>query len=67
MFLDFSVYHFDLLKRNSTTIEDLERFDLNGDSKRRGEYDLGLKKNFEQFFGENAFLYFLPILPSKGI
>ncbi|GAB2224088.1 hypothetical protein Droror1_Dr00004835 [Drosera rotundifolia] len=56
----FLVMHASLLLSNTTTIEVYEK-----KKAVRWKYDLGWKKNFEQVFGKNKALWFLPIISKE--
>ena len=57
---NFLKFHIKLIKSNLTTIETLDT-----ELMQNKKYDMGLEVNFKQIFGDNKFLWFLPInLPS---
>ena len=59
MVLIFLKHHYNLIKKNMTTVEYLE-------SKRRENaksYDIGFKKNFLQIFGTNYYTWIFPLAP----
>jgi len=53
---------------NTTTIESLEIKPRlrKGAIKGNNPYDLGMKNNFKQVFGDKPLLWFLPIASTKG-
>ena len=52
----FIVMHTRLISANCTTIEMFEKERI-----KPWPYDCGMRKNFEEVFGSNAFLWFLPV------
>ncbi|KAL4466515.1 hypothetical protein ABPG72_000722 [Tetrahymena utriculariae] len=63
---NFFLFHYRLIARNMTTLENLDRErnkePLNAPSK----YDLGFKYNWEQVFGKNQYLWPFPIFGESG-
>ena len=53
---NFFRFHVDLVKRNSTTIESLDK----EHAAENARYNISLKDNWIQVFGENILLWFLP-------
>ncbi|WCJ22488.1 DHHC-type zinc finger family protein [Euphorbia peplus] len=60
--LCFIVMHASMLSSNTTSIEMYEKKGVV-----RWKYDLGRKKNFEQVFGTNKALWFLPIFSKEDL
>lgn len=63
--------HFYLIYHNRTTIEQIQYKDLKKEGRLNDDwygfkYDLGLKENWKQVFGDNPWLWFIPKRNSKG-
>mgnify|MGYP002475300665 FL=1 len=58
----FFKFHLKLLFRNSTTIENMDK----KTQQRQNTYDKGPKSNWEQVFGRNPWLWFLPMHGASG-
>merc|ERR1711871_204415 len=64
--LGFTGFHYSLVIRNVSTIEHVEKRDRSkGDAD--NPYDQGARANFEQVFGKNPLLWFLPVAPDNGL
>jgi len=53
---NFIVFHMKLVLENFTTIENLER-----EEGARSKFDIGHRRNWEQVFGSNAWMWWLPM------
>nr|XP_016471162.1 PREDICTED: probable protein S-acyltransferase 12 isoform X1 [Nicotiana tabacum] len=60
--LCFVIMHASLLSSNTTSVEVYEK-----KKTVRWKYDLGWKRNFEQVFGANKALWFLPMFSKKDL
>lgn len=62
--MGFTGFHYSLVMRNVSTIEHVEKRDP---SKKDADnpFDQGPRSNFEQVFGKNPLLWFLPVTPEN--